>query len=172
VFGLVSVTGDGHTIVYSTANLQARTRTVVARNQQTGQETILSSSLSPSGMVVSPDGQRIAIWSVKPGGRTAIQVMSASGGEPREVYGLERPAVISGGPAWTPDGRYLLFPARPKDKTVLMAVPSEGGESRSFAFATDGVEEASVHPDGARVAFAAGQARSEVWVIENFLPKK
>ena len=28
----------------------------------------------------------------------------------------------------------------------------------------------SVHPDGTRIAFAARQARSEVWVIENLLP--
>jgi Tol biopolymer transport system component len=96
--------------------------------------------------------------------------MPAFGGEPREVCHFEKPAVITGQPAWTPDGRHLLFPARLQDKTVLMSVPSEGGEPRSFAFATEGVGEASVHPDGKHVAFAAGQAKSEVWVIENFLP--
>lgn len=63
---------------------------------------------------------------------------------------------------------------RLQGKAVLMSVPSEGGEPRSFAFAAEGVGEASVHPDGKHVAFAAGQAKSEVWVIENFLspPKR
>ena len=169
-FGLVSVTSDGKTLVYTSSHLQTGTRTVVARDLQADQEKGITLSLSPSGMAVSPDGSRIAIWTVKPGGRTAILVMPASGGEPREVCGFERPAVISGQPEWTPDGRYLLFPAMPQEKTVLMAVPSEGGEPRSFAFDLEGVRETSVHPDGTRVAFAAGQAKSEVWVIEHFLP--
>jgi hypothetical protein len=33
-----------------------------------------------------------------------------------------------------------------------------------------GVTALSFHPDGKRVAFDARQSRSEVWVMENFLP--
>ena len=33
-----------------------------------------------------------------------------------------------------------------------------------------GITALSFHPDGKRVAFAAGQSRTEVWVLENFLP--
>ena len=29
----------------------------------------------------------------------------------------------------------------------------------------------SLHPDGRRLAYAAGQSEAEVWVMENFLPE-
>jgi len=170
-FGLVSVTRDGRTLVYMASTIQTRTRTIVVRDLQTEQERTVTSSLSPSGLAVSPDGLRLAIWTVDPATRrTAILVMPVSGGEPREVCRLERPEVITGQPAWTPDGRSLLFPARLQDKTVLMSVFSDGGKPRSFAITMEGLGEASIHPDGKRIAFAAGQAKSEVWAIESFLP--
>jgi hypothetical protein len=30
----------------------------------------------------------------------------------------------------------------------------------------------SVHPDGRRIAFTAGQDSNEVWALENFLPRE
>jgi TolB protein len=78
---------------------------------------------------------------------------------------------LVGQPAWSPDGRTILFGARPQGKVEFWSVSSEGGEPQRFPLPLDSITDFSVHPDGKRVAFAAGQSQTEVWVIENFLPK-
>ena len=40
----------------------------------------------------------------------------------------------------------------------------------SVDLAMERLRDLSLHPDGKRLAFAAGQSKPEVWVMENFLP--
>jgi Tol biopolymer transport system component len=81
---------------------------------------------------------------------------------------------IPGFPVWTPDGRHVLCAVRSDDKTDYLLVPVDGGEPVKIASPRSGITHLSFHPDGKRVALAAGQSRMEVWVIENFLspPKR
>ncbi len=75
-----------------------------------------------------------------------------------------------------PDGRHLLFSKGPRGNMELWRIPVDGGEPEKLglAMARLGLFGLSVHPDGQRIAFSAGAAgppTSEVWVMENFLPK-
>ena len=80
---------------------------------------------------------------------------------------------------WTPDGQKILFtvhrqdPAKPvnSDQTFeLWQVSAAGGQPQKVGLAMERLRDLSLHPDGKRLAFAAGQSKPEVWVMENFLP--
>ena len=75
--------------------------------------------------------------------------------------------------AWAPDGQGVLFVKQPDPKsqtTELWLVPVQGGEPRKLDLAGPVIREVRVHPDGRRIAYTAGGDRSDVWVMENFLP--
>ena len=75
------------------------------------------------------------------------------------------------GTAWTPDGRHVLFTktkAKSSDMT-LWSVPAQGGAPNKIDLTMSSLRELQIHPDGKRIAFAAGQDQTEVWVLENFL---
>jgi Tol biopolymer transport system component len=76
--------------------------------------------------------------------------------------------------AWTPDGRSVLFARKINSgslKTELWLVPIQGGEPRKLELTAENMRDLSVHPDGRHIAFTAGKPKSEIWVMENFLPK-
>ena len=79
--------------------------------------------------------------------------------------------------AWSADGRYLLCaltqpsPTLEEQKTSLWRLPLAGGPPEELALTMEGVRQISVRPDGQRLAFTAGREGSEVWVMEDILPK-
>ena len=166
----VHVVPDGRALIYSVLNRKAQTRAIVTRDLQTGAEKTVSTSLSPLGLAPSPDGRQLAVFdNDEKTRRQAILVMPLAGGESREVRRFET-RFITGRPSWSPDGKFILFPARPEDKAEIMCASVDGGEPRKLGISMVGLGDVSVHPDGMRVAFGAGQSKSEVWVIANFLP--
>lgn len=81
----------------------------------------------------SPDGSQIAYWVGEGLGtarpmRSKVFIMSASGGERREVA-PELAAAFD--PVWSPDGKYLLFAGSPTPHTGVapdwFVVPADGG---------------------------------------------
>ena len=154
---------------------------IVVRDLQTGQEKELHRIAEPSyyraGVTVSPDGQQLAFMvAEKESGSkvlTVIKVMPAAGGATRDLLrGVQLP-----GPsqmAWTPDGLSLLFPqgaSSADSKAGLWLISVRGGEPRKLELTAEGLRDVSIHPDGRHIAFTAVQGRSEVWVMENFLPQ-
>jgi hypothetical protein len=89
-----------------------------------------------------------------------------AGGEPRELCRSELGIGISS-VAWTPDGQQLLYASWNGDK--LCQIPVQGGEPRCVSTSLESVRDLAVHPDGRQIALVAGEARGEVWVMENFL---
>jgi Tol biopolymer transport system component len=83
--------------------------------------------------------------------------------------------------AWTPSGRAILFwRPRPsassslRERNVdLWVAPVDGGAPRKSELAVDhlGGRVLSVHPDGERITFSAGDARYEVWKLSNFMDR-
>jgi Tol biopolymer transport system component len=153
---------------------------IVVRDLQTGQEKELHSITEPSyydsGVALSRDGQQLAFMvAEKEGGSkvlSVIKLMSAAGGEARDLLrGVQR---SWRGLAWTPDGLGLLFAQRASSadsKADLWLIPVRGGEPRKLELTAEGLRDVSIHPDGRHIAFTAVQGRSEVWVMENFLPQ-
>ncbi len=160
------------------------TESIVTRDLETGEEKELYRAVSPaqvrhfptSNLAVSPDGQRLAfVWQDGKVGITALMVLPTAGGKPRELLRAQEPERISV-PGWTPDSRHIIYArsvAGEKGKFELWRVSAEGGEPQNFALTMEARVPygLSVHPDGKRIAFTAGtERRTEVWVLENFLP--
>jgi Tol biopolymer transport system component len=55
----------------------------------------------------------------------------------------------------------------------LWRVPSQGGEPQQLDLTVDGMlVSLRIHPDGQRMAYRTLRSNSEIWVMENYLPKE
>jgi Tol biopolymer transport system component len=168
---------DGKTMFYHQWNNTAKTASIVAHDLATRQENVLHSVAEPShycaGVALSPDGQQLA-FAVREAETESkvIKVLPAAGGEARDLLrGAQLP--FPGSVAWAPDSQSVLFVKQPSpgdSKTELWRIPLQGGEPRKLDLTAEYMRELSVHPDGRRIAFTAGQDKQEIWVMENFLP--
>lgn len=52
----------------------------------------------------------------------------------------------------------------------MWKIAVQGGKPEKLELTMDTIRPLRIHPDGRRVAFAAGFPAWEVWVMENFLP--
>lgn len=154
---------------------------IVVQDLETGQWkeiynlTFSNSSSYTTGLTLSRDGEQLA-FSVSESGSRIIKVIPSMGGEVRELL-RENKSLIPiafGTIVWASDGRSLLFVRSTTpggSKTELWQIPLQGGEPRKLELAAENMHDLSVHPDGRHIAFTAGQIKSEIWVMENFLPK-
>ena len=165
---------DGRLIVARPIN--GLPRIIVVRELDTGRERELVryDEALVSHLTVSPDSRQVAfVWAEWLGfgnpGATGLRVIPTSGGEAREL--LELPPPQMSGPipvlglSWTPDSRHLLYAtsrAGAEPKMELWRIPAAGGQPESLGLVTEGLAPygLSVHPDGERVAFTAGETRS------------
>jgi len=131
-------------------------------------------------VAISPDGRQVAfVEPDKAKQSAAIKIMPVAGGEPRELLRVGPPESINeeSRMEWMPDGRHLLIVRRSSrgwPMTELWRVPVQGGQPQKLGLAMERIRFPSVHPDGRRIAFDAGQGkprRLELWVMENFLPE-
>ncbi|MFO7692952.1 MAG: tetratricopeptide repeat protein [Vicinamibacterales bacterium] len=174
--GAAAWSRDGRTMFFQRWRGQ-KTSAIVARDVSTGQEREIHSLADPSVYVssplVSPDGQHLAMVVNDAESRSkVVVVVPLAGGEARDVL---RSGQMAWPPsiAWAPDSRGVLFVKQPNPgdpKTDLWLVPVQGGEPRKLDLGAPGMRELCVHPDARRIAFTSGGDRSEVWVMENFLP--
>jgi len=75
------------------------------------------------------------------------------------------------GLVWAPDGQHVLFVKRLQDNTgELWRVDVESGELENLGLQMENLRDLTLHPDGLRLGFVAGQDKGEVWVLEDFLP--
>ncbi len=119
------------------------------------------------GPDLPPDGNWLAFHDPR---KDSIVVMSADGGEPREVVHLDKAELTNGRrfATWTPDGKHLLFSKRTSE---IWRVNIETGKQERIGPEIPGLVRATMHPDGKRIAFTTLERSSELWVMENFLPE-
>jgi len=174
---------DGRTVYYK-ADLRTGTW-LAALEVESGRERILYRVDQPEYIPVwndvSPDGRELAFWLYQLQERTGRLLVIPTAAPavavaPREVLSFK----AEGNPPatdakWTRDGRHLLFIQREDDPAVgrLWRVPAAGGEPEPLGLARNGLGRVpAVHPDGRTVAFAEGQEHTEIWVMENYLPRR
>ncbi|MCJ7681798.1 MAG: tetratricopeptide repeat protein [Candidatus Aminicenantes bacterium] len=150
---------DGKTLVFV-----AEGPIIKKRNLDTGEE----SEVVKSGMFydLSPDGREV-VFQVN----GAVKIVSLDGGEPRELfrdsvhpdwyYSLE----------WTRDGRYIIVRARNTAISEIWRIPAQGGTPQKLDLSVPKMWYFTLHPDSRHFVFSVREeSKSELWVLENFLP--
>ena len=121
--------------------------------------------LPPAGdawLQASPDGTRFAVVDrCRVKDTTLLLTLDIETGRERELLRLSRPDGAELPTQWTPDGETILFWrfSQSEDKTGL-----------AFSHLT-GRSSLSLHPDGKRIAFSAGDPKLEIWKLSNFLSR-
>jgi len=101
---------------------------------------------------VSPDGRRVAMILSK-GGSPDLYVCDADGSNLKQLTFTRED---ESSPCWSPDGRWICFAAKPKERRVLCKVPADGGPIEIIR--TGGVPnptEPDWSPDGRWIAFTS-----------------
>jgi Tol biopolymer transport system component len=163
---------DGRSIFYARNDPATKSRPLVVRDLKSGEDRVLVPGFVGMGAAVSPDGSRIAFSSLsgESYGSSTLQVMSLKDSQLHEIFKLNSPEDF-GTLTWSPDGARLYFVRRnfKKSKFEVWQIPVQGGEPQAVGVSTTAISPISLHPDGKRMAFGAGQNKAEVWVMENFL---
>jgi len=148
---------DGKTLVFGRVG-----PIIMKRNLDTGEE----SEVAKEGNMhydLSPDGREV-VFQVD----DAVKTVSLNGGEPRELF---RGSAQYYGLEWTRDGRYIIVQAVGTASSEIWRVPAQGGTPLKLDLSVPNMDSFSLHPDNRRFAFSVDEgSRSELWVLENFLP--
>jgi len=180
---------DGKRLLYLSQHSETGTTiaTVVIRDLATGQEKALfqpAARLTIDDIALSPNGQQVALTLVEKQARSsALKLLPVAGGEASELARAKEPEQIVGDSlSWSPDSTYIVFGRAVNSQELLggyfphgretqtLAISSHGGEPHALGVAINSANSVSVDPTGHHIAFAAGRAKSEIWVMENFLP--
>ena len=149
---------DGKTLVFGKAG-----PIISKRNLDTGEE---SEVVKPGTIFydLSPDGREV-VFQVD----GAVKTVSLNGGEPRELFrGLAQNYLLG----WTRDGRYIIAQAE-YPSSEIWRVPAQGGTPLKLDLSVPKMLLLKLHPDNRRFAFSVNEkSKSELWVMENFLPEE
>jgi Tol biopolymer transport system component len=177
---------DGKRIYYRrqlTDGVRSRDVAFVERHLASGEEREVARG-DLGSINLSPDGRWIAAGkSDQSTGSSAVVLIPIDGGETREILrGSQGQPILAGfnGMPWTPNGRGVIVRRRSsgdrrESNTELWLVPIADAPPRKLdidtsKWATGNIGVISLSPDGRQIAFLTGQGKSEVWVLENFLP--
>jgi Tol biopolymer transport system component len=155
-------------------------RGVVAIDRVTGQEQVRLPRAA-SGLAhiqrffVSPDGRAIAVSGSLPDVETtSLRIADAAGRLVELVRSARGERLVA--QCWTPDGQQVLFTRWSMEAGAaphaLWMARRDGGAVRSLDFSIAGWTQAngvSMHPDGASIAFTAGDVSWEVSRLVNVL---
>jgi hypothetical protein len=155
-------------------------RALIEKDLASGKEHELIRGRDLNNIRMSPDGKWITVGIVpeKDPERRIREIVAfpTSGGEPHTLLKADNAisiAVIT----WMPDGRSLqMARALSQQKAERWMVPIDGGTpSLLGTFELGGLfrRPFRLHPDGKTIAFETQAPRkpSEVWALENFLPR-
>lgn len=129
----------------------------------------------------SPDGRRLTFQSntspdIGPSARAAnlpstIWVVDVSAGQPRPLTRAGEPVGGHGSPAWSPDGRHIVFATSDFFGTGIWSLDSDGGEPYPISTAIAPAYDPIYTSDGGSVLFASGTWIWRVPVDANGRPR-
>ena len=167
-FGHPEFSPDGHKVYFAKhANYAG---SVVEYDIASGrQREVIRGAAGPGAL--APDGKSIVAVKRTADGSTIVVASLIDGSEPREILRVARPQVLLQNLSWAPDGRAVMVNTFWNDTTrrETWLIPLDGGPHKVLDLPGHTWGRVRVHPDGRRVAYHAGELKSEVWVLENFL---
>jgi len=152
---------DGKTLVFIKVG-----PIITKRNLDTGEESeVVKVAPTTTGYDLSPDGREV-VFQVD----HAVKTVSLNGGEQRELF-RDLTKSTDGwweyNLKWTRDGRYIIARAG----SEIWRVPAQGGTPLKLDLSIPKMASFALHPDSRRFAFSVNEgSKSELWVMENFLP--
>lgn len=125
---------------------------------------LIASTRADTNPDLSPDGQRIAFLSDR-SGSSEIWVADSTGERPSQLTAFNRVA-LAGNPRWSPDGRQVVFEARPPAAAAdIYVISAEGGQPRRLT--TDPAEDTVPRwsRDGSWIYFSSMRSgnRHQIW---------
>ncbi len=174
---------DGKSIFYSQVNRESGLSQIFLRKLDSGDEREVYQTIwnEEINFAVSPDGRWLALLNREKD--RMIKILSADGGEARDICRFQQPGRRWLSLIWSSDGNYVLYERdrfRQLDESGnidpmwdLWRVPVEGGEPQRL-LSMNGMGAMSIHPAGSAIALSSGGPTAkpmELWVMENFLPK-
>jgi len=163
---------NGQDVFYCRNDISTKSTQLVARDLNSGDDRILVPGPAGLSVTASPDGKHVAYWtSADSTGDGILNVISLKDGKCREIHRLK--GEDYGDLAWSPDGQRIYFVRRNfrAKKFEIWQIPADGGEPQPLGQSASVVTQLSVSPDGKRMAYSINELKSEMWVMENFLPK-
>jgi Tol biopolymer transport system component len=161
---------DGKTLVFAGGAI------IKKRNLDTGEESeVINEGTGGTAQMyydLSPDGREVVFQA-----KNAVKIVSLNGGEPRELFRGSAPYYRM---RWTGDGRYIIAQAANFGgsdvtgvaSTEIWRIPAQGGTPLKLDLSLPKLAFFTLHPDNRRFAFSVKEgSKSELWVLENFLPK-
>ncbi len=94
---------------------------------------------------LSPDGSHIAFFVSELGPNGDLWVIPSSGGEARR---LTHDVAEGGTPAWTPDGRHIVFSSARAGSHILWRISADGGEAVALTTGAGEDRDPVLSPDG------------------------
>lgn len=159
---------------------------IILRNIQSGKEEIVYNS--PEKLQIycpyqlSPDGRLMALVTSTQFRTdefaTVIKILQLHGNETRELLRLA-PRENVNSITWTPDGKRLVYNLQRESSDggmsgsrELWVVAVDSGENLQIKLPHQRVMHPSIHPDGRKIVFQAGDWEGhEVWVMEGMMDK-
>jgi len=177
---------DGKSIFYTGSDPDAkgptfsRSSRIFVHDIARYQDTVLSGSPTDAKDIdISPDGQWLVLLNRDE--KRLLRIIPTSGGESRDIYSFEQKSNFIISPTWIAGGKYILFYQASPDSIgaettcELVRIPAMGGEPQKLGLVMKEFRHFSVHPDGQHIVFYSMGSKirwPEIWVMENFLPKK
>lgn len=175
---VIQWSGDGKSFYMTRGFKSTKTLQIVIREIESGTEKELYRAFypkNPNHILYSPDGKWLSLIEGK-----ELKIMPVEGGESRVLYKCKQEGENLGEFRWSPDGKYIFSVLdQPKqNKISIWRIPIEGGEIQKVLEMSksshENIRQLSLHPDGQHIAFQSTSpfGNTEVWVMENFLPKE
>ncbi|HEY3490518.1 MAG TPA: hypothetical protein VGK27_10425 [Candidatus Deferrimicrobiaceae bacterium] len=122
-----------------------------------------------SGPRWSPGGQEITYVATGEDGVAGLFVYDLATRESRRLLATDAPIAA---PAWSPDGRFIVYVSGETGVFNLFACPAAGGAPRQVTHLVGGAFQPDVAPDGRSVAFSSYHASGFRIATVPFLPDR